>query len=277
MPRIRVNGADLYYEEQGKGTGGEAIVFAHGLLWSGSVFSRQIEALADRYRCVAFDFRGQGRSETTGAGYDMETLAQDAAALIEALDCAPCHFVGLSMGGFVGMRLAIDHPELLRSLILLESSADPEPPENMGKYRRLSFVARWLGLRLVAGPVMKIMFGTKFLNDPARSALRRQWRRQMLANDRLGVTRAVLGVIARRGVYDRLGRIAVPTLVVVGDQDVATVPARAERIHAGIAGSRLCVIAGAGPTSTVEEPEAVNRALADFLASLPRSGVPRRG
>ncbi len=263
MPDIRVNGATIHYEECGRGS--ETIVFAHGLLWSGRMFDHQVAALRDRYRCITFDFRGQGQSEVTASGYDMDTLAQDAAALIEVLDCAPCHFVGLSMGGFVGMRLAIHRPELITSLILLETSADPEPRENVGRYRLLNFVARWLGLRLVANQVMPIMFGRKFLSDPVRVQERTMWRERMIANHRIGISRAVQGVIERQGVYDSIDRIDVPTLIIVGDQDVATPPDKARRIHERIRTSKLVVIPGAGHTATVEEPEAVNAALKQFL------------
>jgi pimeloyl-ACP methyl ester carboxylesterase len=264
MPTIDVNGANLYYEERGEGP--ETVVFAHGLLWSGRMFDDQVQALKDRYRCVTFDFRGQGQSEVTGGGYDMDTLAEDAAALIEALDCAPCHFVGLSMGGMVGQRLALRRPELLRSLTLLESSADPETPDEARRYRLLNFIARWLSLRLVAGRVMRIMFGRKFLEDPGRAQQRREWRARLLGNDRIGVTRAVAGVVAREGVYEQLDQITVPTLIAVGDQDVATEPPQSERMHARIPDSRLVIIPGAGHTSTVEEPEAVTAALEEFLA-----------
>ncbi len=266
MPRIQVNGAELYYEQHS--TGAETIVFAHGLLWSGRMFDDQVNALQDRYRCVTFDFRGQGQSEVTQGGYDMDTLYADAAALIEALGCAPCHFAGLSMGGFIAMRLGIRRPELVKSLILMETSADPELEENIGKYHLLGFVARWLSIDLVANPVMKIMFGQKFLNDPARAALRDEWRRRLLVNHRVGITRALEGVITRQGVYDQLDRIKVPTLIIVGDQDVATKPVKAERMHARIPGSKLVVIPGAGHTSSVEEPEAVNAAIKDFLSGL---------
>ncbi|MBA2285964.1 MAG: alpha/beta fold hydrolase [Ktedonobacteraceae bacterium] len=266
MPTIRVNGATLYYEEQG--TGSETIVFAHGLLWSHRMFDKQIAVLKDRYRCVAFDFRGQGQSEVTQDGYDMETLAEDAAALIEGLNYAPCHFLGLSMGGFIGMRLAARRPELLKSLLLLETSADPEPAENIPKYKQLGLVARWLSLRLVAGQAMQVMFGQKFLNDPARAAENAEWRQHMIANHKVGITRALNGVITRRAIYDEISKISVPTLIIVGDQDVATVPAKAERMHAAIPGSKLVVIPGAGHTSTVEEPAAVNAAITEFLNGL---------
>lgn len=263
MPHLSVNGANIYYEENGKGP--DAIVFAHGLLWSGRMYDNQVAVLKERFRCITFDFRGQGQSQVTEAGYDMDTLSEDAAALITALGCAPCHFVGLSMGGFVGMRLAIRQPSLIKSLILLETSADPEPAENIGRYRLLAFIARWIGLRFAAGQVMPIMFGEKFLKDPARTQLRQEMKTALINNHRIGITRALTGVIERASVFEDLPKIRVPTLIVVGDQDVATIPAKSERIHAQIAGSRLVVIPGAGHTSTVEEPEAINKVLLEFL------------
>jgi pimeloyl-ACP methyl ester carboxylesterase len=99
MPQINVNGVELYYEEYGSGT--ETVVFAHGLLMDCRMFERQVETLRKNYRCVAFDFRGQGQSQITEDGYDMDTLTKDTSALINELNCAPCHFAGLSMGGFV--------------------------------------------------------------------------------------------------------------------------------------------------------------------------------
>lgn len=230
------------------------------------MFSEQIAALKDRYRCITFDFRGQGQSEVTQSGYDIESLYADAVALIETLGCSPCHFVGLSMGGFVGLRLVIRRPDLLRSLILIESSSDPEPTENLGRYRMLNFVARWIGLRVVASRVMEIMFGQKFLTDPARATLRNEWKERLVANHRIGITRAVVGVITRAGVTEQLGLIRTPTLIIVGDQDVATTPAKAELMHARIPSSRLVVIPGAGHTSAVEEPIAVTAAMEKFLA-----------
>ena len=266
MPIIRVNGAGLYYEEYG--TGPETIVLAHGLLWSCRMFDAQVALLKERYRCLAFDFRGQGQSEVTRSGYDMETLYEDALALIEQLGCAPCHFLGLSMGGFIGLRLAARHPELIRSLILLETSADPEPDENVAKYRQLTFVARWFGLGLVVDRVMPVMFGRTFLTDPARAEERREWRHRLSGNHRLGITRATTGVITRKGIAGEIDTIRVPTLILVGDEDVAVPLLHSQRLHEHIAGSRLEIIPRAGHTSTVEEPTAVNVAITNFLGSL---------
>ena len=263
MSHITVNGVSLYYEDVGSGP--ETLVFSHGLLMSGEMFSAQVEALRGRFRCVCYDHRGQARSEVTASGYDMDTLADDAIALIEGLGCAPCHFVGLSMGGFVGMRLAIKRPDLLKSLALMETSADPEPNENKAPYRTLAFIGRWLGFRPVTGRLMGIMFGRTFLQDPEKADARARWRRHLLGLGRTGTARAAHGVIDRQGVYEQLGSITTPTLIVVGDEDIATVPARSERMHRAIPDSKLVVIPGAGHSSCIEQPDAVTRALQDFL------------
>ena len=263
MPHRRVNGATLYYEEHG--TGPQALVFAHGLLLSGRMFEAQVQALKQRYRCITFDFRGQGRSEVTASGYDMDTLTEDAAALIRELDAAPCHFVGLSMGGFVGVRLAIRHSELIRSLVLLNTSPDPEPRENIRRYRMLNIMALLFGFGFVAPTVMPILFGQKFLTDPARIPQRQLWRERLLKNNRRGIFRAVKGVISREGIADQLHKIKVPTLILAGEQDIAILPAKAKEMQARITGSQLVLIPGAGHSSPIEEPEAVTGAIEDFL------------
>jgi pimeloyl-ACP methyl ester carboxylesterase len=270
VPHRAVNGTHLWVED----TGGDRppVVFSHGLLWSARLFDPQVAALRGRYRCVSYDHRGQGLSAPApGRGaVTIEQCYADLEALVDQLGAGPVHVVGLSMGGFVGMRLAARRPDLVRSLALLDTSADPEPAANRPRYRRLATAVRWLGVRPVADRVMPIMFGRTFLSDPARAADRALWRARLLENRR-DVWRAVHGVIDRPGVIDELGRITAPTLVVVGDEDVATVPAKAARVAAAIPGARLTRVPGAGHSSTVEQPARVTALLAEFLAEVEAS------
>jgi 3-oxoadipate enol-lactonase len=256
MPRIDLNGTHIHFTDTGGG--GEAIVFSHGLLLDGTMFEDQIAYLRGYYRCITFDHRGQGRSGVAEDGYDLETLTADAAALIGHLDIAPCHFVGLSMGGFVGMRLAARQPALLKSLTLLSTTAEPEPAGNKPKYRMLNFVARWIGLWVVVGRVMPIMFGQTFLKDAARMTQRQRWAKVIGDNDRCGITRAVSGVIERNGCSDLLGRIKMPVGIGVGDEDIATVPEKSKHLHTAIEGSELVVFRRAGHSSAIETPALVN-------------------
>jgi len=271
MAKIKVNGVELFYEDTGGS--GEPVLFSHGLLWNTSLFAPQAAALKGRFRCISYDHRGQGQSaDADGSKIGMDLLTEDAVALIKALGLGKVHFCGLSMGGFIGMRLAARFPQLVRSLILCETSADAEPQENVAKYRRLNFVARWLGLRFVTAKVMPILFGKTSLTDPKRAAERADWARQ-LGGNRRSIWRAVNGVINRSAVIDELPRIGAPTLVIVGEEDVATIPAKAERIARAIPNARLVRIPKAGHSSTVEEPQAVNAAILDFLATLPAANT----
>ena len=272
MPTAILNGAEIHYEDTGGE--GEAVLFSHGLLFSGAMFEAQVAHLRDRFRCITYDHRGQGQSSVTEGGYDIDSLTNDAAELIRggydidsltndaadlirSLDAAPCHFVGLSMGGFVGMRLAAREPSLLKSLTLLETSADPEEPKNAPKYRILNFVARWIGLWAAINQVMPIMFGRSFLADPERAEEKIRWSKAIVSSHRIGITRAVKGVVSREGCAELLGKIKVPVGIGVGDEDIATVPEKSHRIHNSIAASELVVFKGAGHSSSIETPDQV--------------------
>ena len=270
MAYCDVNGTKLFYTDTGKGD--VAIVFSHGLLFSTEMFEEQIAHFRGKYRCIAYDHRGQGQSDCPDSGYDMDTLTDDAAALIRALGVEGCHFVGLSMGGFVALRMALNYPELVRSIAVLDSSADPEPQENHGKYKFLNFILRWFGARPVVKSVMPIMFSQTFLNDPARKALRDRWARFLgRVPNRKSMAKAVQGVIERKGVYERLGEIETPTLILVGEEDTATVPEKSERMHAAIKGSEFVRVPHGGHVSTIDAPDDVNAALERFFAKIDNS------
>jgi 3-oxoadipate enol-lactonase len=262
MPKIALNGASIDYQLCGDGP--ETVVLAHGLLLSQRIFADQLEALSRWYRCLAFDFRGHGQSSVPRTGYDLEQLEADTVGLIQALKAAPCHFVGLSLGGIIGLRLAIRRPELLRSLVVLSATPDAEAPANKKRYRLLALVALIFGLRVVVDQLMPVMFGRSFLSDPNRVELKRRWRQNLAANRRLGAARAVAAFLKRGAVYDQLGSIALPTLIGVGEEDTAAAKGEARRICSRIEGSRLVEIPRAGHVVTIEGPDAVNGMLADF-------------
>jgi 3-oxoadipate enol-lactonase len=264
MPNLRVNGTELYYEDTGGS--GPAILFSHGLLWDTSLFAPQIAALKSRYRCVAYDHRGQGQSaESDLRAIDMDTLFADAVALIEALDLKPVHVCGLSMGGFVAMRLGARRPDLVRSLLLLDTSADPELPENELIFLLWNRIVRDGGVDILVDTTMPHMLGQSTLSDPARAAERDSWCQQLRSTNRPSLWRAINGVIERPSVYHELSCVTAPTLVMVGEEDTVTVPAKAERIAAAIAGAKLVRIPRAGHTATIEQPQAVTQAIGCFL------------
>ncbi|MGN2639737.1 alpha/beta fold hydrolase [Nocardia takedensis] len=271
MPTLTVDGVPLGYTDTGAPAGvpdAATVVFGHGLLFGGWMFRGQIEILRGQYRCVTLDWRGQGETPPTPDGYDMDTLTQDAVGLIRGLGLDPVHWVGLSMGGFVGQRLAARHGALLRSLTLLDTSAEAEDPAKSGEYKRLALAWRLLGGAPLVGRIAPHMFGPVFRADPDGKTVVREWADRLRRADRAAIRRAVLGVADRTAVAGEIGAITMPTLVVVGADDVATPPEKSRRIAESVAGSRLHVLPDCGHSSVLEQPAAVTALLNEFLASV---------
>lgn len=272
MPTLFINGAQIYYEDSAPNQDNlpqdqqkPVLLFAHGLLWGTHLYDKQVEHFKSSYRCISFDFRGQGKSEVTKSGYDMDSLAEDAIALLEALEISKCHLVGLSMGGYVAQRVALKRPDLLHSLILLDTGAEAENPEKKADYKKMLRAIHWLGIKRISKKVMPIMFGETFLNDKSRKQEYKTWLEHLRQNNKKGAMRATAGVIERDGVLSRLPEINLPTLIVVGDEDKPTPYEEAQKMHFAIKGSKLAVIKQAGHSTPVEQPEQLNQVMSTFL------------
>ena len=268
MPTFTRAGATIAYEDSGAPAGrpdAPTIVFGHGLLFSGWMFREQVAHLSGTHRCVSIDWRGQGASPPASGGYDMDTLAEDGAALIRHLGAGPVHWVGLSMGGFMGMRIAARHPERLRSLVLLNTSADPETKRASVEDLALSLIYRATGITPVRGQVEQIMFGAGF--PEAHRALMDEWMQRLSGSDRGAIAAAVRAVVFRPAVADELPDIHTPTLVIAGSSDKPTPPHRGEAIAAAITGARFELLEGVGHSSTLEAPEAVTALIEGFVAA----------
>ena len=271
MSSLAVDGAAVAYSDTGAPADrpdAPAVVFGHGLLFSGWMFAAQIEALRTDYRCLTIDWRGQGDSPPARSGYDMDTLSGDAIRLIEQVVGEPVHYVGLSMGGFVGQRIAARRPELVRSLTLLDTSAEPESLRGRVEYPLLAAVYHLLGPKAVRAPVEKVMLGPAFRAEPRSKPIVDEWMQRLSQCDRAAIRRAVLGVATRAGVTKEIAAIKAPTLVIVGEQDAATPQKRARRIAELIPDALLEIVPNCGHSSTIEQPEAVTALLQAFLAEV---------
>lgn len=270
MTLVSLNGIQLNISDSGAPVGkpdAPVLVLGHGLLFSTSMWRHQIDVLASKYRCIAVDWRGQGATPATADGYDMDTLCADLVALIEHLDVGPVHYAGLSMGGFVGLRLAARRPDLVRSLILIDTSAGPEDPAKVRKYRLMASVFGLFGMKPLLSQVAPIMFTPAFLDTAAGRSTVEVWTRELATQDRKGVKQAIRGVTDRLPVADEIRSISAPTLVVVGSEDIATPVTKAEAIASAITTSRIDILAGVGHVSTLEDPARVNAVMQDFLAA----------
>ncbi|HEU4415937.1 MAG TPA: alpha/beta hydrolase, partial [Candidatus Angelobacter sp.] len=231
----------------------------------------QRAAFEKDYRVIAYDHRAQGLSQDPGRGYDMSTLADDAANLIRALRAAPCHFVGLSMGGFVGMRLAAHHPDLVRTLTLLNTTANKEDLPGRLKYNALAQMVKIFSPAPFTPIAVKELFGKTTRNTAERAPMLQEWTAKLRARPR-NIAHSLQAVMNRRQIRaDELAAIRCPTIIITGDDDTAQPPRNSLSMSKGIHGARLVSIPGAGHSSSLETPDAVIAAMRSILQQVPQN------
>lgn len=262
MPTIDINGTTLFYDEQGP-KDAPTLVLSHSLFFDREMFVHQIEGLSKHIRVITYDHRDQGKSARSELeSVDMDTLTDDAAALIEALDIAPCFFAGNSMGGFIALRLAARRPDLLKGCIVLGSSGELE--HKLAEFSPLIDGVEANGTEPFIDTLMYIMFGDDYLADSSRENEREQWRKYMMA---LGpdISRSAHGVIHRKGILEELKESKVPLLILAGEQDHAYEVPLSENIAQTVSNSQMFVVAKAGHSVALEQPEIVNKHIEDFI------------
>ncbi len=265
--RIDTSLGGLYVDAHGEG---EPVVLWHSLLCDGGMWRLVEPALAERYRVISIDGPGHGRSAPIHAPFTLEDCADAAVEVLDALEVDRAHWVGLSWGGMTGMRLALAHPERVRSLSLLDTSAAPEVLRKVPSYLVMTAIARRFGaIGFLIDRIERIMFHPQTLAS-ARAEVVTPFREHLAAMDPASTGHCVDAVILKRGeLRDQLWRIDSPTLVVVGDRDIATPLPRAREIAEKIPGARLEIVAGAGHLSALEQPARIAELLLDHLASAP--------
>jgi 3-oxoadipate enol-lactonase len=212
---------------------------------------------------INIDARGHRRSTAPGA-FSLEELARDWLAVMDHERIDRAALVGLSMGAMTALRVALAAPARVAGMVLLDTSAAPEDRWRRLQYTLLALIYRRVGL---IGPVEKqvlpLMFGRATL--ARRPEVARRFSARVRDHDRRQLMRAIEAVTWRGDLTGRLGEIGCPVLVAVGEADLATPPARSRRLHQGIAGSRLELIAGAGHLAAVEQPERVTELILAHL------------
>lgn len=244
---------------------GIPIVLWPSLLTDGAMWRAQVDAIDGRAKVIVIDPPGHGRSAPVRRAYSMDDCVDAALTVLDQLKIERCRWAGLSWGGMVGMRLALRAPARVERLALLDTNADAETKEKLPKYRVLTLLARAFGAApFILDRVVPIYFSPS--SQKERPELVHAFRRHVGAMDRASLLHALDAVMfTRKDVRRELGRIDCPTLIMVGEDDVATPIARSRDIERGIRGARLVRIPRAGHLSAWEQPGAVNATLLPFL------------
>jgi pimeloyl-ACP methyl ester carboxylesterase len=251
---------DLAYGEAGSG---EPLVLLHGLGSSRHDWALQLPAFVPTFRTVAIDLRGHGQSPRPSGPYRIAQMAADVALLLMRLDARPAHVVGLSLGGAVAQQLTLDYPELVRSLVLVNTASHFVTTEWR---QRIFGMKRFAGAYLQPMDKVAVQVADRLFPLLEQTPLRNEAITRIAANDPKAY-RACLWAIARFNATFLLELIACPTLVVAGEQDT-TVPLAAKQVLAErIPNSRLLIIPNSGHATPVDQPDLFHRAVLDFLQS----------
>jgi 3-oxoadipate enol-lactonase len=261
--KISVNGISINYTLEGPAQA-PVVTTSHSLATDLSMWDPTVPALTDRFRVLRYDTRGHGKTDAPKGVYTLEELADDAQALLQALGIARTHWVGLSMGGMIGQTLALKAPQLFASLALCDTSsripADVQPAWD-DRIR----VAETQGMEPLVEPTLARWFTEPFRKSRKDVVDRvATMIRSTPAAGYVGCCRAIKVL----DLSDRISAIKIPTVIIVGEEDPGTPVAASKVMHDRIAGSKLEILKSAAHLSNMEQPEAFNRALTGFLATV---------
>ncbi len=260
MAYFECNGIRIHWESVGRG---EPVALLNGVLMSVDAWKLQLPALTPSHRCLLHDFRGQLLSSKPDRPWTLDDHAADFLALLDHLEIESCHVIGTSYGGEVGMLFAADHPERVRSLAVISSVSEIGADVDRA-------VLDW---RRAADENPETLYRTMLPTTFSDAFTAANPRLLEQGEERLAACgpeffRAFVGLIdafRQLDITPRLPEIRCPTLVMVGEQELLK-PTRYSRLIAdGIPDAEFAVIPGAGHAVILEQPEAVNDALLDFL------------
>ena len=254
MSTTELDGFEIAYEVTGDGP---AVLFTHGYQATGAMWGAQHDALGPRYKVISWDLRGHGDSGAPDdpAQYSHELVVEDMRRLLERLGDERAVLVGHSLGGFASLRFYLDHPEMVRGLVLFGSGPGYRDPDARARWNEMA--SRFAGSVEAKGlEILKRAKGMEVSTAKHRSAI--------------GLAHAGRHMLAQfdSRVMDAITDIHAPTLVIVGGEDERFLGS-SEYMAKKIPGARLVLVDGAGHAANMEKPDEFNAALLDFLDALP--------
>jgi 3-oxoadipate enol-lactonase len=262
MAEIVVNQVKIYYELTGP-VDAPVLVLNNGILMNAvTSWAYQVHDLSRHYRVLRYDCRGQGQSDHPEGPYSMELHAADLAALLDCLEIESAHIAGISYGGEVAQAFALSYPEKTRSLILADTVSEVGPELHMIIQSWLDAARSENGAAFFNATV-PWNFSPEFI--AANPALLADARRRYQALDFAAVARLCEGFLGVN-FTDRLGEIAAPACILVGEKDILKGLAYAQILKAGIPHAELHLLRGAGHASCWEKPQEFNTIILGFLA-----------
>ncbi|MGD8276957.1 MAG: alpha/beta fold hydrolase [Gemmatimonadota bacterium] len=262
----RINGTELEWRDRGAG---DAVLLIHGFPLNSAMWGAQLTALSGACRVVAPDLRGFGASDPGNEpAFGMDLLARDLAALLDHLGIERAVVCGLSMGGYVALEFFRQFRNRVRALVLCDTRAGPDSAETQRARGTLAerVLAENTTRPVVEGLLPRLVCVHTARKNPGIVAMVRA---MMQEGQPDSVARMLHGMATRVDSEPLLRDIDVPTLIIVGSDDVITNRGQAEMLARGIRGARLEVVSASGHLPPVEQPDEFNQILSQFLEGLP--------
>ena len=257
-----IHGVTVGYSDQGNGT---PLVFIHAFPLSKTMWQPQVDALKDTYRVITIDLGGHGESDIVPWNDSLDDYAKDVIHLLDHLGIAQAVFVGLSMGGYTLFAIYRHYPDRVKAMVLADTRAQADSEEGKAGRASMAQVAFSDGAPAIADLMLPKLLSPSTIER--HSQIVEQVRQMILQTSTGGIVVDLAAMAARLDSTDLLSTITCPTLIIVGENDVATPVSESQYMANRITGSILVTIPEAGHLSNFEQPAAFNGALRSFLTT----------
>ncbi len=258
--KTHIHDIDLAYTDEGQGI---PLVFLHAFPLSKAMWAPQVEGLKSSHRVITLDLRGHGESDTRLWNFTLDDYAADVIGLLDHLNLSQAVCIGLSMGGYILFSLYRNYSDRIQAMILADTRAQADSEEGKAGRQAMAQVANKKGANAIANLMLPKLLALSTIQQHPNMV--EQVREMILQAPSSGIISDLMAMAARPDSTDLLPMISCPTLIIVGENDVATPVAESQYMADRIQGSTMVKIPEAGHLSNFEQPENFNQALQSFL------------
>lgn len=262
---ITVNKLKVSYTDEGPDHA-PVIILIHGFPFNKSMWNKQVEALIENYRVIAYDVRGYGNSDAGAEDFSIGLFVSDLLGLMDTLKIEKAMLCGLSMGGYIALNAIVNYPKHFQALLLCDTTCMGDSPEAKEKRMKTIESINAKGIEQYANESVKKLFAPESFVTSKDKIVR--IKSMIMETSQLSLTRTLLALSNRTDTCDKLSEIAVPVLIVVGKEDQITPPSAAHFMQKNIKGSLLKIVEHAGHLSNIENTYEFNNYLMEFVSSV---------
>lgn len=259
---LTLNDINISYNDEGA-EGAPIIIFVHGFPLNKSMWDKQINALKDNYRVIAYDIRGHGNSEVGKIDFSIDLFVNDLLSFMDALKIKKTVLCGLSMGGYIALNAIENYSDRFTALILSDTNCTADSPEAIEKRMNNIVSIKENGIEKFANDLIPNLFAPESFKSNSEEIV--AVKEMIVKTAKSSLKKSLHALAERQETCSKLAEIKVPVLILVGDEDKITPPEAAKAMHEKIDIALLSIIGQAGHLSNLENPKEFNSQLKKFV------------